>query len=75
MRFHSPTTQCRGNTCGEQIGFVKTRAGKSMPVNAESLSDEDIAALSRVGGSVDYRSGEHIPHHSTCCDVESFRKR
>jgi hypothetical protein len=40
-----------------------------------SLSDEDVEILSRVGGQVEFRYGEHVPHHSTCCDVDSFRRR
>jgi len=29
------TTQCRA--CGAEIGFIKTVAGKTMPVNAEAV--------------------------------------
>lgn len=73
-RHHHPTRECNGPNCREQIAFVQTKAGKSMPINAESLSDEDVEILSRIGEQIDYRHGDHVPHHSTCCDVESFRR-
>lgn len=70
----SPTKECSGRTCNTQIAFVKTRKGKAMPVDGDSLSDKERDALA-AGEMIDYRHGVHVPHHSTCPDVESFRRR
>ena len=72
MREQRPTTPCRA--CGEDIAFVVTRAGKKMPVNADSLSEEDVELLRLVGQTVDYRHGEHESHFSTCIKADEFRR-
>jgi len=64
MRVQHPTTKCR--RCEAEIGFCETRNGKLMPVDAESLTDEDIEIMGRVVERVDYRYGEHVSHFDTC---------
>ncbi len=71
-RTESPTTKCR--ECDAEISFVRTRRDKQMPVNAESLTEEDVEVLSRVGGVVDYRHDDHESHFATCSDPDRFRK-
>jgi hypothetical protein len=44
-----------------------------MPVEAESLTDEDIEMLEREE-KVDYRHGDHVPHWKKCPAAEEFRK-
>jgi hypothetical protein len=72
MRTQKPTLPCR--SCGQEIGFVKTKKGKNMPINAESFTDEDLEILSRVGETLDYRHGEHESHHATCPHAGDWRK-
>jgi hypothetical protein len=43
--------------------FLKTEAGRMIPVNLEKLVDTDEF----------YAHGRHVPHHSTCPDVGTFR--
>lgn len=72
MRVQRATTKCRA--CEAEIAFVKTKRGRSMPVDAESLTEEDVEILGRVGDSVEYRHGEHVSHFSTCASASSFRR-
>lgn len=71
MRTQKPTSSCR--SCGAEIGWVVTSKGKNMPVDAESLSDEDLEVLGRVGEKLDYRHGEHISHFSTCPESKDWK--
>lgn len=71
MRTHPP----KACDCGTQIAFVLTRKGKHMPVDADSLSEEDVELLNRPGQSVDYRHGDHVSHFTTCPKAKEFRKR
>lgn len=71
MRIQRATTQCRA--CKAEIGFVVTRRGKNMPVDAESLTEADLEVLGRVGEKVEYRHGEHVSHFNTCPNAKEFR--
>jgi hypothetical protein len=71
MRIQKPTSQC--SACKAEIGWVKTKRGKNMPVDAETLSETDIEILGRVGETVDYRHGEHVSHFQTCPNAQEFR--
>jgi len=71
MRVQHATTKCR--SCEAEIAFVKTKRGKAMPVDAESLTEEDVEILGRVGEEVAYRHGEHVSHFSTCPDADKYR--
>ena len=72
MREHKPTGPCRA--CKAEIAFVVTRKGKHMPVDAGSLSAEDLELLSRVGEKVPFRYGDHISHFATCPQAGEFRR-
>ena len=80
------TTQCRA--CGKEIGFIKTAAGKAMPVNANAVR------FVRAGGPNTYvmidgsiqrgrepEYGEtdtmigYISHFATCPAADRFRKK
>lgn len=73
MRTQNPTTKCRG--CNAEIAFVGTRSGKLMPIDADSLNDEDIEILGRVGERLQYEHGRHEPHHATCPEAVKFRRK
>jgi hypothetical protein len=72
VRTQRATTQCQ--KCKAEIGWVITRNGKNMPVDAESLSEVDIEILGRVGEKVEYRRGEHVCHFETCPNAKEFRR-
>lgn len=62
---------CR--SCGDEIFFCKTSQGKPIPVNSESLSDEEKMKI-KNGEEVEFVYGTHIAHFATCKDAEKFRK-
>ncbi len=81
----SRTTPCRG--CGKPIAFIKTKLGKAMPVNPESIKfvpaggpntyvllDGSVAR----GRGVQYGDTEtkigYISHFATCQKRDDFKK-
>jgi len=55
------------------MGWTKTKRGKNMPVDAESLTDEDLEILGR-GEALDYRHNDHVSHFDTCPDRDDHRR-
>jgi hypothetical protein len=45
-----------------------------MPVNTESLSEDDVARIRMVGTSreLDYDRARHVSHYKACVDPEQF---
>ena len=80
------TAPCRG--CGAEIGFIKTVAGKTIPVNPEEVAYEQKAggSLKIVTPNGEVLSAErpadpqkatgigYISHFATCPASDSFRK-
>jgi hypothetical protein len=56
-------TTCKA--CGKALRFIDTAAGKSMPVDADTCSDDD--------GIFDPK--RHVSHFVTCTDPDRFRKK
>ena len=85
MNVMSRTTPCRA--CGKEIAFIKTRNGKSIPVNPESvyfipaggpntyvMMDGSV----KRGRSPEYDDDEKrmigfISHFATCPAADTFR--
>ena len=81
------TTQCRG--CGADIAFIKTVAGKTMPVNPEEVAYEQKAggSLKIVTPNGEVLSAErpadpekatgigYISHFATCPAADRFSGR
>lgn len=81
------TSLCRG--CGAEIGFIKTVAGKTMPVNAKSvrfaaggaevfvLPDGNVVHGTRLeeGQSDPTESIGYVSHFATCPAADSFRRQ
>lgn len=63
MTDHLKTVPCR--SCGQYIVFLPTASGKSMPVDAESVTE----------GDEQFDPKTHVSHFSTCPDADKFRKR
>lgn len=57
------TTECQ--SCQAEIIFLKTGKGKSIPVDAESVTEGDELFEPRAG---------HVSHFATCPDADKFRK-
>jgi hypothetical protein len=55
-------TRCR--SCRAQIIWLKTAAGKNMPVDADSVEAEDQ----------EFQPGRHVSHFSTCPQADQHRK-
>ena len=82
----SRTSHCRG--CGQEIAFIKTVKGKTMPVNPTSvyfvpaggpntyvMADGSIKR-GREPGPMDQQTWiGYISHFATCPEADSFRKR
>jgi hypothetical protein len=58
----SDVVTCR--ECGEDIVFLRTASGRTMPVNADTVEP----------GDTDYEHGRHVSHFSTCTRPERFRR-
>lgn len=79
-------TKCRA--CGAEIGFIKTIAGKTVPVDANSLNflpDPDgkelfvlVDGRTQRGTRVNEESNSSligfISHFATCPEADKFRK-
>lgn len=65
-RMHGPheLVECSGKTCKADIIFLTTRAGRLMPVDADSVSVDDFV----------YEHQRHMPHFATCVDRKAFKK-
>jgi hypothetical protein len=50
--------------CGREIIWLRTRAGKNMPVHAETVQ----------AGDNEYTYGKHEPHWGACPKANEFRK-
>ncbi len=53
-------------SCGEYIVWVKTEAGKNMPVDADSFDE---------GDDLLWDPDKHISHFATCPNADKHRKR
>lgn len=73
---------CKGPKCGRPIVWARTESGRLMPVDADPIVVKTGFRLVEGEGAPEARytraptTGEklYVPHHSTCPDVESFRK-
>jgi len=80
------TAPCRG--CKQEIGFIKTKGGKTMPVNTESmyffptehgpelfvLPDGKVKRGRQMATQIDGAAIGYISHFATCPEADSFRK-
>lgn len=57
--------RCRARGCGALIVWLKTKAGRNMPVNY----DGTVIAL-----DTHYVHGRHTSHFATCPAAEKFRR-
>lgn len=64
--------------CKKEIIFGITKNGKAIPIDLDSLSEEDMKwLLSRNPNDntlLPFRWGEHVTHFATCTNPEQFRK-
>jgi len=77
-------TKCR--SCGAEIKWIKTIAGKNMPVNPEAVSFDDVdestvlvcedgTVMASHGVLVDEDGKDwFVSHFATCPEADSWRK-
>jgi hypothetical protein len=68
---------CREPSCGESIFFIVSARDpkKLVPVDADSLNDEDLEALDRGEALTFDRARGHISHFTTCPAAARFSGR
>jgi len=54
--------RCR--SCRARIIFLPTSAGRVMPVDADTVDEEDEV----------YEQGKHVSHFATCPEANKFRR-
>lgn len=63
----------RCEACNKEIAFLKTKNGKWIPTNWESLNKQEkedlVNGLKRL-----FVFGRHIAHFTDCPNAEKFRK-
>jgi len=63
---------CSEPTCGKQFVFLNSvrQPGKFVPVDVASVTQAEMA-----GEGVDFESGRHVSHYSTCTNPKAFSKQ
>ena len=56
----------RCKSCNREIVCLKTKNGKNMPVNADTIQGKETIYDHKVG---------HISHFVTCRDADKFRNK
>jgi len=62
-KIESRERACR--SCGKSIIWLRTKAGKKMPVDAETVT----------GSETMFEYGKHTSHFATCPNANKHRKR
>jgi hypothetical protein len=60
-----PLNRVKCKSCGVEIVWMKTSAGKNMPVDAGSFADPNATI---------FDPKEMISHFATCIDAQKWRK-
>ena len=63
----TPASTCKGETCRKEIYWIKTPAGKSMPIDCHAGAGCRPPALMSPGYGV--------PHWGTCEDRQQFHRQ
>jgi len=71
--------------CGEEIKWILTRAGKRMPVDADSFGQHEVrlgvtvvtedGVVFRGKTDIPYNVSGYTPHWQTCQFADQFRRR
>jgi hypothetical protein len=75
------STTCRGTTCGMRIYFVRSPAGRIVPVDCDCpggkrpSESKDVGQLDMlIGGDAQVFNGRGRSHFETCKDVDQFSR-
>jgi hypothetical protein len=60
-------------SCFQAIIFARTKTGSLLPVNVDTLSNEELEKY-KSGEEITFRYGIHISHFATCPDAKLFRR-
>ncbi len=66
--------RCREPGCNKEIIWTKTANGSWMPIDYNSVSDEEIMLLAQ-GITLNYNPAIHINHWGTCTNPNHFKKK
>lgn len=75
---------CKG--CGAEVTWVKTLAGKTMPIDPKPNPDGNLQIVDRSGAQIivavvndtlfdDETTVRYTSHFATCPDADEFRRR
>lgn len=63
---------CR--SCGVEVVWVVTEAGKKMPVDAKPTEKGNLLLENGVARYVEAGKGTHVSHFATCAQAKGWRK-
>lgn len=64
LRAACRAVACREDSCKKPIIFLRTKTGKQMPCDAESVGADDQ----------EYDAARHVSHYKTCSAPNRFSK-
>lgn len=65
----------RCSSCDEDIVWMKTANDKLMPVDVDSVVEEDLTWVTHDGRPIPlFDQGEHLPHFATCEHADRHRR-
>ena len=65
--------KCR--SCGAEVVWVKTRSGRSMPLDAVNPNAGNVRIVDNVAHVGADGSGHYVSHFSTCPEADQWRRR
>lgn len=65
--------KCKEKGCKQEVIYVLTSNNKYIPINAKSITQEDILMIAN-GYRLNYKHGIHVPHWVTC-DKEKEKQK
>ena len=69
------TKTCESPECKAEMVFLKNpKSGKMVPVDVDSLSEEDVQEL-EAEREIQWDNARHVSHYKTCKDPQRFTSR
>ena len=68
---------CKSEKCRKEFVYLPNRkTGSMVPVDASSLSEDDVAFIRTTGRSidVDFDGSRHVSHYKTCAEPTRFTR-
>ena len=68
----SNISNCR--SCDAPIVWMVTKRNKNIPVDLDSVTNDDDLAEAESGGKVLFEYGQHVCHFETCPNAKEHRQ-